>query len=591
MPRHGCQLDGCGDSNTQSESLLGTYHWLTPTFLLVHSSLSTSYHLFRHYLTVARQAELLHNAISNWVLAECWSQEKNRLMLRFIRGGVSRFVELSLDLHFGYALLHDDFHRARRNTLDFFEGIIGVQLAEVAMHEGERVVEFHFADGTLLLSCFFGKGAGNVLIVRDGKVVESFQHEEGEYYHLLQPNDNDDFPTREEIIQHLRNSSLPASKALQSVIPSLGRRLATEALYRTGVTEFQQATDEQLYQLLDAVDTLYKACQISTTFYLYHLPAEAVFTLVELHHLQDSAVTVETFDNLPRAIRACRAANFRLRRLLELRTRMARRLESERMRLQRALAKGRDDHEHQARAAEWEQMGNMLVANLYHVAKGMEQVELTDWEGNRLMIPLNVKLAPHENAERYFRRARGVRQAAGRAAERLAATATAIEAIAIVQKQVEQATEAEELEKLLQSNKKLFAMTGEPKEEGTAERFRRFEVAGGYEVYAGKSATNNDELTVRFARPNDYWFHARGSSGSHVVLRWNDAKTKPPKEVLRQAASIAAFYSGAKNAKMVPVAYTLKKHVRKPRGAAVGAVVMEREEVILVEPKLPEGKE
>ncbi len=551
--------------------------------------------MLRHYLTVARQAELLGVAIGNWVLAECWSQEKNRLMLRFIRGGVSRFVELSLDLHFGYALLHDDFHRARRNTLDFFPGMIGVQLADVAMHEGERVIEFHFADGAILMACFFGKGAGNVLLTRDGAVVESFQHEEGEYHRLIQPGDDgmldDQFPTRAQIIQQLRASTFPAAKALQTVLPSLGRRLAAEAVHRAGVGPIPEASDQQLNQLLDAVDTLYNDCQISSTFYLYHLPDEAVFALAELHHLRQVATAVETFTDLPNAIRASRATNFRLRRFLELRTRMTRRLESERTRLQRALAKGRDDHEHEARAAEWEQMANALVANLHHLTKGMEQAELTDWEGNALVIPLNVKLAPHQNAERYFRRARGVRQAAGRAAERLAATAQAGAAVATLLAQVQQATQAEELEKLMQSNQQLFAMTGAPKEEGTAGRFRRFEIVGGHEVYAGKSAANNDELTVRFARPNDYWFHARGSSGSHVVLRWNDAKTKPPKEILRQAASIAAFYSGAKNAKMVPVAYTLKKHVRKPRGAAVGAVVMEREEVILVEPKLPEEKE
>lgn len=552
--------------------------------------------MLRHYLTVARQAELLQESIGTWILAECWSQEKNRLMLRFIRNGESRFVELSLDLHFGYALLHDDFRRARRNTLDFFQGMIGVQLVEVAMHEGERAIEFHFADGAILLACFFGKGSGNVLWVRNGAVAESFQHDEGEHHRLVQPSGGDDdhedgLLNRTQIIEQLRRSELPAAKALQTALPSLGRRLAAESLHRSETPPFQQATDRELHQLLDTVDALYNACQASATFFLYHLPTEVVFTLLDLHHLRQAATAVETFDDLPRAIRACRAASFRLRRLLELRTRMARRLESERGRLGRALAKGRDDHEHEARAAEWEQMGNALVANLHALAKGMERAELTDWEGNNLTIPLNVKLAPHENAQRYFRRARGVRQAAVRAAERQAATAAAIATIATLQEQVARATEVEELEALLESNQKLFAMTGEPKEEGTAGRFRRFEVAGGHEVYAGKSAANNDELTMRFARPNDYWFHARGSSGSHVVLRWTDPKTKPPKEVLRQAASVAAFYSGAKNAKMVPVAYTLKKHVRKPRGAAVGAVVMEREEVILVEPKLPEEKE
>jgi predicted ribosome quality control (RQC) complex YloA/Tae2 family protein len=162
-----------------------------------------------------------------------------------------------------------------------------------------------------------------------------------------------------------------------------------------------------------------------------------------------------------------------------------------------------------------------------------------------------------------------------------------LERIARLISEAEHAVTIDQLESIEKNNREFFVMTAEAKEPGSAERFRKFEVMGGHEVYAGKNASNNDELTVRFARPNDYWFHARGSSGSHVVLRWNDPKTKPPKDTLRQAASIAAYYSGARGAKMVPVAYTLKKHVRKPRGAAVGAVVMEREEVIMVEPKLP----
>jgi predicted ribosome quality control (RQC) complex YloA/Tae2 family protein len=153
---------------------------------------------------------------------------------------------------------------------------------------------------------------------------------------------------------------------------------------------------------------------------------------------------------------------------------------------------------------------------------------------------------------------------------------------------IERSATVAELEAIEANNKELFRMEGEPKDPGTAERFRRFVVEGGHEIYVGKNATNNDELTVRFARPNDYWFHARGTSGSHVVLRWSDAKSKPPKDAIRHAASLAAYYSGARNARMVPVAYTLKKYVRKPKGAAPGSVVMEREEVIMAEPKLPE---
>ena len=131
--------------------------------------------------------------------------------------------------------------------------------------------------------------------------------------------------------------------------------------------------------------------------------------------------------------------------------------------------------------------------------------------------------------------------------------------------------------------------TPENKQDEPASRFRVFDLGEGYILYVGKSAANNDELTVKFAKPNDLWFHARGSSGSHAVLRLNKEE-KPPKFILQKAASIAAYYSGSKNAKYTPVCYTYKKYVHKPKGSNPGSVTISREEVIMVEPKLPDEK-
>jgi predicted ribosome quality control (RQC) complex YloA/Tae2 family protein len=107
-------------------------------------------------------------------------------------------------------------------------------------------------------------------------------------------------------------------------------------------------------------------------------------------------------------------------------------------------------------------------------------------------------------------------------------------------------------------------------------------------VWAGRNSANNDLLTVRHSRPNDLWFHARGVGGSHVVLKVGSAAGDPSKEAIRQAASIAAYYSKHRNAKRAPVAYTEKKYVRKPRGAAPGSVLVDREKVILADPALPQ---
>ena len=117
--------------------------------------------------------------------------------------------------------------------------------------------------------------------------------------------------------------------------------------------------------------------------------------------------------------------------------------------------------------------------------------------------------------------------------------------------------------------------------------FRIFTVDGGFEVWAGKNSANNDLLTLRYAKPDDLWFHARGGSGSHVVLKVRSGKGEPGKKAREQAAGIAAYYSKMKTSGTVAVAMTEKRYVRKPRGSAPGAVVLEREKVIFIHPALP----
>jgi predicted ribosome quality control (RQC) complex YloA/Tae2 family protein len=117
--------------------------------------------------------------------------------------------------------------------------------------------------------------------------------------------------------------------------------------------------------------------------------------------------------------------------------------------------------------------------------------------------------------------------------------------------------------------------------------FRRFIVDGNFEVLCGKSSENNDLLTMKHAKPEDLWFHARGASGSHVVLKVGSGKGEPSKKAIHEAASIAAFYSHAKNANTVPVEKKKKKYVRKFKGATIGAVTLQQEKVLFVTPKLP----
>lgn len=115
----------------------------------------------------------------------------------------------------------------------------------------------------------------------------------------------------------------------------------------------------------------------------------------------------------------------------------------------------------------------------------------------------------------------------------------------------------------------------------------RFRSKEGWDVLIGRSSEANDHLTLHMARPEDYWFHAHGCPGSHVVLRRGKGANEPSKATLEEVASWAAFHSKARTAGKVPVIYTQKKYVRKPRGTKAGTVYVEREKMLMVRPVEP----
>ena len=118
--------------------------------------------------------------------------------------------------------------------------------------------------------------------------------------------------------------------------------------------------------------------------------------------------------------------------------------------------------------------------------------------------------------------------------------------------------------------------------------FREFKIIGNWRVFVGQNDAKNDQLTFKFAKGDDWWFHARGAAGSHVVLKRDGRSDNPGKQAIESAASIAAFFSKAKASGLVPVIYTQRKYVRKPKGAKPGQVIVEREEVVIVPPREPE---
>jgi hypothetical protein len=113
--------------------------------------------------------------------------------------------------------------------------------------------------------------------------------------------------------------------------------------------------------------------------------------------------------------------------------------------------------------------------------------------------------------------------------------------------------------------------------------FRRYRSSGGLEIWVGRGAKSNDQLTFHEASPNDVWLHARDAAGAHVVLRWQRDEPPPPRD-LEEAATLAAWHSKARGSTVVPVDWTRRKYVRKPRGVAPGVVLVQRSETLFARP-------
>jgi hypothetical protein len=151
---------------------------------------------------------------------------------------------------------------------------------------------------------------------------------------------------------------------------------------------------------------------------------------------------------------------------------------------------------------------------------------------------------------------------------------------------------ANAMQRLDQSMQVLGLRSPQSKSPASAEQgktYRRYDIDKDWFVLVGRNNRENDLITFHIASPNDWWFHAQSVPGSHVVLKSKGTAENPPERVLASTASIAAYYSKSRHASLVPVIYTRRKYVRKPRKALPGKVICEREKTIFAEPGLPQS--
>ncbi|MGE5592237.1 MAG: NFACT family protein [Betaproteobacteria bacterium] len=269
-------------------------------------------------------------------------------------------------------------------------------------------------------------------------------------------------------------------------------------------------------------------------------------------------------------------------------------------RLRRKLAVQEEEIREADRADEFRRAGELISANAQIIERGRSVAEVVDYfdpQLRKVEVELDPRLSPHENAQEYFKKYARAKRRLAVAKEQADLTRAELEYLEQVAVTIEQAESLEAIEEIRRELADEGYLSRPKRERPRAQKHEapspsgplRFDVEGN-EVLVGRNNTENDFLTLKIARPNDIWLHARGVPGAHVVIRVRPGEAQEVSDrVLVRAAEIAAYYSKARSASKAAVDYTLRKHVRKPRGARPGMVIYDHEKTIVAAPRPPQG--
>ncbi|MDO9117459.1 MAG: NFACT family protein [Nitrospira sp.] len=230
--------------------------------------------------------------------------------------------------------------------------------------------------------------------------------------------------------------------------------------------------------------------------------------------------------------------------------------------------------------------GELLKANLGTIKKGLESIVVVDYFDEalpQLTIPLDPTKSAQGNMDDYFRKQRKHATAERELLPRIARGEAEIDALRRELSAIEQGTwqPAPVKPSTTAPTRQRDRLTANERPEERRGPFRRFTSSDGLPIFVGRNARENDELTFGLAKSDDLWLHARGTPGSHVVVRLEKGSDPPP-ETIRDAATLALLYSDLKKSGKGEVIYTRRKWVKKAKGQAPGAVTVTQDKSLHV---------
>lgn len=485
--------------------------------------------------------------------------------------------------------------------------VVGSRVSAVRQAGGDRILEIEFEGSDELgdrsvrtLVCeFMGKHSNVMLLGAGGKILECVHRVTEEISRVREvlpgllyerPPAQDKLPYDDldagALSTRLAQSSGPLSKALANVVSGVAAATAREIALRVA------GDGDARLERLDVSQTAERVVDFLKTLAPLAAPAvllaedAAPLELTAFPYLSLSGLERRPFSTLSGAMDAFYAARDQSDRIRQKSASLRRVLKNNAERCEKKLALQLEALEGSRRMEEYRVMGELITAGAHLIRKGAKAATLPNYydpEMAPMDVPLDEKLSPAQNAQRYFKLYQKARSAKILAAEQTEKTR---EELNYLEGQLENLRKCgneaelneirEELERLgyVRASHNRRQMKKLPPSQPL-----HYVSSAGVDILVGKNNLQNDELT-QSARPGETWLHTKDIPGSHVIV----VSENPDEATLREAALLAACYSGSSASSNVPVDYTLKRYVKKPGGAKPGFVIYTHQRTLYVTP-------
>jgi predicted ribosome quality control (RQC) complex YloA/Tae2 family protein len=501
---------------------------------------------------IRQLAPAIEKQLNGSVLKTCFSQNKDELILEFFTNkSLNFYIKAYLKNHFSCLSFPNKYHRAKRNSINLFGSIIGKKITGLQTYNNERAFSLEFGNATLLFKLYGNQS--NILLFKDEDIVELFKNnlKRDSLIKINELNRELDIS-----YQNLYENDWNVRK----VIPTLEKQSAQILLSK--ISDMSNTNGEI------AFNNFFTDLN-SSHFYLINQATGYKLSLLRAIDF------VEEFTDPLVAITSFFEKEVKRNSLSIVKSKIQSDLNGQLIKADNYVRKIKEKLEELSKKSSNKQKGDLLMANLHKVAKRAKSITLPNfYDDTEITVKLNPDFSPQKNAERYYRKAKN------EAKEIATLTANIKDKGALILKLKTNLSEIEKSDniKLLQKWKPRHQKSNPEVVLPYKEYFM-----DGYRILVGKNAKHNDTLTLKIAKKDDLWLHAKDVSGSHVVIKQIPGRNFP-EYIIEKAAQLAAFYSKRKTDSLCPVLYTPKKYVRKKKGTPFGVVFVEKEKVVLVEP-------